>query len=736
MNLEGLNREQRQAAETLEGPVLILAGAGSGKTRALTYRIANLIDHGVAPWNILAITFTNKAAKEMRQRVSALVGERGGEVWVSTFHAMCARILRRDIEKLGYTRSFTIYDDDDQSSVLKELFKQFGIDDKSLTLREVKAKISDAKDHLLSPDEWFQASAKDFRSQQIHDLYDAYERRLRHGNALDFDDLLVRTLELFADHPPVLESYRERFRYVHVDEYQDTNFAQYSLVKLLTQKSRNLCVVGDDDQSIYGWRGADIRNILEFEKDFEGAKVIRLEQNYRSTSIILDAANAVIGHNTGRKSKRLWTEKTGGEQIELYTAANERDESAFLCKKILEGVRAGRHYRDFAVLYRMNAQSRVLESTLINYGIPNKVLGGQRFYERREIKDIMAYLRLIYNPADNMALRRIINVPKRAIGEATIGELSAVAEQRGTYMLAVAMDGQGLSDRVAQKLQPFSETMAAFIALCETMPLSAFTEQMIGALEYEAFLRAEDKKGDLENRMDNLRELIGNIREVERDVPEGESALPAFLENVALVSDVDGLDGNADAVNLMTLHSAKGLEFPVVFLCGMEENIFPTARARNDLNQSALEEERRLCYVGMTRAEEKLYLIHAKQRMLFGDYAFNKPSRFLEEVPAALLQQDRPPLPPREQAKPSHHIQTPRPSYAPGFGVRPAPMVAPAKPQPKTFQLHQRVKHAKFGEGTILEMTGSGNAMTVTIDFDDAGIKKFAAAYAPITPAD
>lgn len=734
MDLSVLNKEQRQAVECLEGPLLVLAGAGSGKTRVLTYRIANLMEHGVKPWNILALTFTNKAAKEMQERTSALVDADPRDMWITTFHACCVRILRSDIQRLGRERNFVIYDTDDQMSLIGSVLKNLGISDKDLPKRDLKDWFSEAKNRSLEPEKYI--ADHPGLDQAVYKVFKGYQRGLLEANALDFDDLLCMTLQLFEAFPDVLEKYRNRFQYVLVDEYQDTNLPQYKLIQLLCKTHRNICVVGDDDQSIYGWRGADIRNILEFEKDFEGAKVIRLEQNYRSTSIILDAANAVIGHNTGRKSKRLWTEKTGGEQIELYTAANERDESAFLCKMILEGVRAGRHYRDFAVLYRMNAQSRVLESTLINYGIPNKVLGGQRFYERREIKDIMAYLRLIYNPADNMALRRIINVPKRAIGEATIGELSAVAEQRGTYMLAVAMDGQGLSDRVAQKLQPFSETMAAFIALCETMPLSAFTEQMIGALEYEAFLRAEDKKGDLENRMDNLRELIGNIREVERDVPEGESALPAFLENVALVSDVDGLDGNADAVNLMTLHSAKGLEFPVVFLCGMEENIFPTARARNALNQSALEEERRLCYVGMTRAEEKLYLIHAKQRMLFGDYAFNKPSRFLEEVPAALLQQDRPPLPPREQAKPSHHIQTPRPSYAPGFGVRPAPMVAPAKPQPKTFQLHQRVKHAKFGEGTILEMTGSGNAMTVTIDFDDAGIKKFAAAYAPITPAD
>jgi len=737
MDLSVLNKEQRQAVECLEGPLLVLAGAGSGKTRVLTYRIANLMEHGVKPWNILALTFTNKAAKEMQERTGMLVDADPRDMWITTFHSCCVRILRSDIQRLGRERNFVIYDTDDQMSLIGNVLKSYGISDKELSKRELKDWFSEAKNRSLEPEKYIAENPG--LDQAVYKLFKGYQRGLLEANALDFDDLLCMTLRLFETYPDVLEKYRNRFQYVLVDEYQDTNLPQYKLIQLLCREHRNICVVGDDDQSIYGWRGADIRNILDFEKDFEGARVIRLEQNYRSTSIILDAANAVINNNTGRKSKRLWTEKSGGEPIELYTAANERDESAFLCKKILEGVQAGRNYRDFAVLYRMNAQSRVLESTLINYGIPNKVLGGQRFYERREIKDIMAYLRLIYNPADNMALRRIINVPRRTIGEATIGELADVAEQRGTYMLAVAMDGEGLSDRAFLRLRKFSNTMATLIALCETMPLSEFTEQMIGALEYEEYLRTEDKKGDLENRMDNLRELIGNIREVERDVPEGESALPAFLENVALVSDVDGLDNNADAVNLMTLHSAKGLEFPVVFLCGMEENIFPTGRARNAMTPFAMEEERRLCYVGMTRAKEKLYLLHAKQRMLFGDYAYNKPSRFLDEVPSSLLQQERPPFPPREQPKPSRYPQQPqpqRPIYTPGFGVRPAPMAAPAKPEPKTFALHQRVKHAKFGEGTILEMTGSGNAMTVTIDFDAAGVKKFAAAYAPITPAD
>ena len=735
MDLSVLNKEQRQAVECLEGPLLVLAGAGSGKTRVLTYRIANLIEHGVKPWQILALTFTNKAAGEMRERTDALVGADTRDLWVCTFHACCVRILRADIDKLGRERNFVIYDTDDQASLIGQILKGMGINEKDIPKRELREQFSDAKNKSLEPEQYLQENP--YLDQAVPKVFRAYQKALREANALDFDDLLCLVLQLFTQYPDVLEKYRRRFQYVLVDEYQDTNLLQYKLIELLCREHRNICVVGDDDQSIYGWRGADIRNIMEFERDFEGATVIRLEQNYRSTSVILDAANAVISQNAGRKSKHLWTEKKGGEKIAVHLAPTERDEASFVCKTILQGIGAGRKYGDFAVLYRMNAQSRVLESTLTNYGIPNKVYGGQRFYDRREIKDIMAYLRLIYNPADDVALRRIINVPRRAIGEATVAELAAAAQNRGTYMLHVALDGEGLSARSAQKLRPFADTMAEFIALCQVTPLSDFTSQMIGALEYVEFLKAEDKKGDLENRMDNLRELIGNIREIERDVPEGESVLAAFLENVALVSDVDNLDNSGGAVALMTLHSAKGLEFPVVFLCGMEENIFPTARARNELRLSAMEEERRLCYVGMTRAEEELYLLHARQRMLFGDYAYNRPSRFLEEVPPSLIRQE-------EAGTAQHHAASqpqtnrqsqPKPVYMQGFGVKATAAPAP-KPVEKSFMPHQRVKHAKFGEGTVLEINGAGSAMTVTIDFGGAGIKKFAAAYAPITPAE
>lgn len=751
MNLEGLNREQRQAAETLEGPVLILAGAGSGKTRALTYRIANLIDHGVAPWNILAITFTNKAAKEMRQRVSALVGERGGEVWVSTFHAMCARILRRDIEKLGYTRSFTIYDDDDQSSVLKELFKQFGIDDKSLTLREVKAKISDAKDHLLSPDEWFQASAKDFRSQQIHDLYDAYERRLRHGNALDFDDLLVRTLELFADHPPVLESYRERFRYVHVDEYQDTNFAQYSLVKLLTQKSRNLCVVGDDDQSIYGWRGADIRNILDFEKDFPDAAVIKLEQNYRSTANILDAANQVIAHNEGRMEKALWTEQPAGEPIKLFCAGDEREEAAWICDRMQQMQLAGKSYGDMAVLYRSNAQSRVLEEMLVRAGIPYRIYGGLRFYDRKEVKDIVAYLRCIVNPADDVSLRRIINQPKRSIGDSTITELVRYAAEKEMPLYSALMDvPETLSARPRKCVSEFGDLMNELVMAREDMGVSDFVKYVIDRTglkaQYERDLSDEGK-----NCLENIEEFLGAVSEYEQGAET--PTLEDYLENVALVSDLDGAELGGKVVTLMTVHSAKGLEFPIVFIAGLEEGVFPTGRSLQD--EKRMEEERRLCYVAITRAQQQLFLSYAAQRMLYNQVNYNSPSRFLKEIPKRLIDDQW--ISKRERNFPGvmESYQHPTPKRTPRYGgesgrglgagrsalgipgvqkgfTPSAASSVPASAVAALFKTGDRVMHRKFGEGNVLEIRGSGSDARIVIGFAAYGQKEFVLSIAPI----
>lgn len=739
MDLSTLNKEQRQAVDTLDGPLLILAGAGSGKTRALTYRIANLVDHGVSPWNILALTFTNKAAREMRERTEALLGGSVKDMWVATFHSCCTRILRSDIDKLGRDRNFVIYDDDDQTSLIAAIMKRLGVNDKDITKRQIKEHISEAKNKSTEPEKFLMDNP--YLDETVLKVFREYQRSLKEYNALDFDDLLGKTLELFQICPEVLQKYRSKFRYILVDEYQDTNVMQYHIVELLAREHGNICVVGDDDQSIYGWRGADIRNILDFEKDFPGAKVIRLEQNYRSTSNILDAANAVIENNQGRKSKKLWTDNGRGDRIETFTADSERDEAHFVCRKIMEGVRNGMNYGDFAVLYRMNAQSRIPETTMVNYGIPNKVYGGQRFYERKEIKDIMAYLRLIYNPFDDIALKRIINVPKRSIGDASIAELARVAEQEGKSMLVAALTSENIDPRAMKKIKPFADTMGEFIALSRTMPLSEFTWGMISALEYETYLKAEDKRGEVESRMDNLRELIGNIKEIEKDLSEGEDALRAFLENVSLVSDIDSMNDGNGAVALMTLHSAKGLEFPVVFMIGMEENIFPTSRARNDMSNHAMEEERRLCYVGMTRAKQKLYLINARQRNIFGNESYNRKSRFIEEIPAELTVSDNPVKQPdaREQAE---HTRGQRKNFhryamdthALGDGtrdVRPA-----ATPVSKTFEKYQKVQHDKFGVGTVMEISGSGSSMLVSIDFGAAGVKRFAAAYAPIKPVE
>lgn len=739
MDLSTLNKEQRQAVETLDGPLLILAGAGSGKTRALTYRIANLVDHGVSPWNILALTFTNKAAREMRERTEALLGGSVKDMWVATFHSCCTRILRSDIDKLGRDRNFVIYDDDDQTSLIAAIMKRLGVNDKDITKRQIKEHISEAKNKSTEPEKFLMDNP--YLDESVLKVFREYQRSLKEYNALDFDDLLGKTLELFQSCPEVLQKYRSKFRYILVDEYQDTNVMQYHIVELLAREHGNICVVGDDDQSIYGWRGADIRNILDFEKDFPGAKVIRLEQNYRSTSNILDAANAVIENNQGRKSKKLWTDNGRGDRIETFTADSERDEAHFVCRKIMEGVRNGMNYGDFAVLYRMNAQSRIPETTMVNYGIPNKVYGGQRFYERKEIKDIMAYLRLIYNPFDDIALKRIINVPKRSIGDASIAELARVAEQEGKSMLVAALTSENIDPRAMKKIKPFADTMGEFIALSRTMPLSEFTWGMISALEYETYLKAEDKRGEVESRMDNLRELIGNIKEIEKDLSEGEDALRAFLENVSLVSDIDSMNDGNGAVALMTLHSAKGLEFPVVFMIGMEENIFPTSRARNDMSNHAMEEERRLCYVGMTRAKQKLYLINARQRNIFGNESYNRKSRFIKEIPAELTVSDNPVKQPdaREQAE---HTRGQRKNFhryamdthALGDGtrdVRPA-----ATPVSKTFEKYQKVQHDKFGVGTVMEISGSGSSMLVSIDFGATGVKRFAAAYAPIKPVE
>lgn len=755
MDLNMLNPEQRQAAETLEGPVLILAGAGSGKTRALTYRVANLMDHGVPAWSILALTFTNKAAREMKERITQLVGEKAESAWISTFHSTCARILRRDIEKLGYTRSFTIYDDDDQGTVIKEILKRLNIDEKFLPPREVKAKISDAKNKLMGPDEWFAKTERDFRNQTLHDVFVAYEQRLKSANALDFDDLLLKTLELLADHPPVLESYRDRFHYVMVDEYQDTNYAQYMLVKLLTDKSRNLCVVGDDDQSIYGWRGADIRNILDFEKDYPDAKVIKLEQNYRSTANILDAANQVIAHNAGRKEKALWTEAGAGETIKLYCAGDEREEAAWVADRIRKMNRHGEEYGRMAVLYRTNAQSRVLEEMLMRAGIPYKVFGGLRFYDRKEVRDVIAYLRVIANPTDDVSLRRIINVPKRAIGDATIAELVRHAQEQEMPLFSALTDlPSSLSSRPRKCVGDFFTMMTALMAMKDAMPLGTFVKQMVDQTGLMEQYQKEDSD-EARSRVENIQEFLGAVEEF--DLQTENATLEDYLENVALVTELDQAEEEKQYVTLMTLHSAKGLEFPNVFITGMEEGIFPSGRSLMD--EQRMEEERRLCYVGITRAKERLFLSRASQRMLYNQINHNAPSRFLSEIPSRLLEDEWEAK--RKQTFKGDPIPQPK-SYTSGYGLKSAPSVSqlgqprltlggnmleipgvqkgftPSKARQNVsalqniFKPGDRVMHRKFGEGNVVALKGSGADTRISIEFTAYGVKEFSLSIAPI----
>ncbi len=760
MNLSMLNPQQRLAAETLEGPVLILAGAGSGKTRALTYRVANLIDHGVQPWQILALTFTNKAAKEMKERIAGLVGDAAEEAWISTFHSTCARMLRRDIEKIGYDRSFAIYDDDDQGTVLKEILKRKNIDDKFLPIREIRAKISDAKNRLLSPNEWFQQSGRDYRSQLIHDVYLMYEERMKGLNALDFDDLLVKTLELLADHPPVLESYRKRFRYVMVDEYQDTNFAQYQLVRLLTDESRNLCVVGDDDQSIYGWRGADIRNILDFEKDYADAVVIKLEQNYRSTANILDAANQVIAHNAGRKEKALWTEQGEGEKIKLFVGGDEREEAAWVADRIRHLHRTAKEsFGDVAVLYRTNAQSRVLEDMLMRASIPYKIFGGQKFYERKEVKDILAYLRVMVNPSDDISLRRIINVPRRSIGETTANDLADHAREHNMPLFSALADlPEHLTSRPRKCVGEFFMLMTSLMAMKDAMPLAEYVKMLVERLGLMAQYQKEDTE-EAKTRVENIQEFMGAVEEFARAAGE-EATLEGYLENVALVTDLDRADDSRGYVTLMTLHSAKGLEFPTVFMTGLEEGVFPSSRSLMD--EDRLEEERRLCYVGITRAQKRLFISRASQRMLYNQVNHNPPARFLDEIPARLMEDN---WSERKEAA-LQGKERPQPlqkGYGSVYGLKSTPDMSDlGKPKltlggnalnipgvskgfrgskarelagsamHNLFREGDRVLHRKFGEGVVVALHGRGSEARIQIEFTAYGVKEFSLSIAPI----
>lgn len=749
--LDDLNPVQRQAVEHRDGPLLILAGAGSGKTRVLTYRIAHLIAQGIEPWNILAITFTNKAAQEMRERVGALVGSEGRGLWVATFHSACVRILRSEIEHLpGYSRSFVIYDSSDQQAVIKSCMKELNLDEKKFAPRAIGGVISDAKNKLQSPEE-FSQRAKDYFEQKVEKVYELYQKRLKGNNALDFDDIIMLTVRLFREHPEVLAYYQEKFRYILVDEYQDTNHAQYALVNLLAKKYRNLCVVGDDDQSIYMFRGADVQNILDFERDYPEAKVLKLEQNYRSTKHILDAANSVVSNNTERKEKSLWTENEEGNPLVYYVAENEHDESRYIAERIqrLRDVE-GRKFNDVAILYRTNAQSRVIEERFMKQGVPYRIFSGLKFYERMEIKDTLAYLRILHNPSDQVAFSRILNVPKRGLGDSTLEKIIEYAEEQGMPVLDAIMEADYMPDLTTRAKKP----LLAFAHLMQELRQLALEESSVTHLVEEVLKRTgyldqftTDNSPEAEARLENLREFLSVTAEYDekaldqdQNQPEGEDGeesftpgLAGFLEQVSLVAEIDSLDPAEDSVALMTIHSAKGLEFPVVFLVGMEEGIFPSSRSMMD--PTLLAEERRLCYVAITRARERLYLSYAGQRMLYGRTQYNRPSEFMEEIPPQLMV-DRDPIdpPPMRMKKPQQ--QTGMGSRNLGgrsaWGTWDKEVGNPVK-EPSTYDYHvgEKVEHAKFGKGIIVSIKGEGSQAEISIVFGGQ-IKKLIAEYAKL----
>lgn len=723
--LEGLNPKQIEAVKTTEGPLLIMAGAGSGKTRVLTHRVAYLmVEKGVNPYNILAITFTNKAAREMKERIGAIMGESAQNVWISTFHSMCVRMLRRDIDRLGYNRNFTILDTTDQLSVIKNILKELNIDSKKFDPRAILGAISNAKNELVDADE-YEKSAAGYYEKVVSDVYKEYQRRLRRNSALDFDDLIMVTIQLFERVPEVLEYYQRKFHYIHVDEYQDTNRAQYTLVKLLAARFKNLCVVGDSDQSIYRWRGADIANILSFEKDYPNANVILLEQNYRSTKKILEAANEVIKNNVNRKPKNLWTDNDDGKAIVYYRAEGEKTEAQFVAGKIKELTEAGKRSRsDIAILYRTNAQSRVMEEVLIKSNIPYNIVGGTKFYDRKEIKDLLAYLRLIANPDDDVSFQRIINIPKRGIGASSVDKISAYANERDLSMFESLGEADfiGLSGRAANSAAAFYELIKNFAQMQEFLSVTELVEEVIEKSGYRDMLKAE-KSLEAESRLENIEEFLSVTKSFEAQ--NNDKSLVAFLTDLALVADIDQLDNEgaaSDAVTLMTLHSAKGLEFPIVFLIGMEEGIFPHNRSLID--EEEMEEERRLAYVGITRAEEELYLTNAEMRTLYGRTNMNPASRFIDEIPDELVET-------------IVEVDTRRISF--GFGPGKKAYKQATRPEPVSreeqiqWKVGDKAEHKKWGVGTVVSIKNENASVELDIAFPSpTGIKRLLAEFAPI----
>ena len=740
--MQGLNEPQQRAVACLQGPLLIVAGAGSGKTRVLTFRIANLLEHGVPPYRILAITFTNKAAREMRERVDALIGDAAQDVWLSTFHSFCARFLRMELEHYGrYAKNFVIYDAADSKGLIRECLKELNIDEKHTAPGAVQAHISDAKNHLLDVAA-FTAQATDFFAEQVAKIYALYQSKLQENNALDFDDLLMLTVELLTKNEELRTKYQKKFQYILVDEYQDTNGAQYAITKLLAAEHRNICVVGDADQSIYGWRGADMRNIMNFEKDYPEATVILLEQNYRSTKNILAAANAVIENNLTRKKKELWTDNPTGDRITIYEGATEKNEASYIVREV-ERLHTMFHvkYGDIAVLYRTNAQSRNIEEAFYATGVPYAMVGSVRFYDRREIKDIIAYLRVIYNPRDTLSLLRIINVPRRGLGPTSIARMMETAEEYRISLFEVITDAQllsmipKLSAKVKLALEEFAAMVFTFMGQLGTRPIHEIVEDVIETSGYVAALE-EKKKEDNRDRLENLREFISVAKNFDDGAAEGENGLADFLAQIALISDVDQTEQSDGTVTLMTFHAAKGLEFPAVFMAGMEEGLFPHSRTL--LDDTEIEEERRTCYVGITRAERRLYLTYARQRTIYGRTEMSRPSRFLTEIPEELVEHKvadffggadlRAPSniwserSTRTERK--RYMPPPQHTAADGSVIRPDASAA--------FQAGDAVRHSKWGDGRIVAISGAGEDAELSIAFPGEGIKKFVQKYAPI----
>ncbi|WP_434654470.1 DNA helicase PcrA [Thermoanaerobacterium thermosaccharolyticum] len=709
--LDKLNDRQKEAVVTTEGPLLILAGAGSGKTRVLTHRIAYLIkEKRVSPANILAITFTNKAAQEMKDRVESLLGY-VGDIWISTFHSACVRILRRDIEKIGYDKNFVIYDTQDQKSLVSDCIKELDLNEKQYTPKGMLSAISKAKDKMISPDEYLLEFGNDYRNKKVADVYRLYQKKLKKDNALDFDDIIIKTIELFKKDEEILRYYQDRFRYIMVDEYQDTNRPQYEFVNLLAKRYRNLCVVGDDDQSIYGWRGADIKNILDFEKDYPEAKVIKLEQNYRSTQVILDAANNVIDNNIKRKKKQLWTDNKDGEKIIVCEVQNEREEANFIIDRIKDLIANGRKYSDFAILYRTNAQSRIFEEACMMNDIPYKLVGALRFYDRKEIKDIIAYLRILVNPYDDVSLKRIINVPKRGIGESTVSALEQYAREHDTSMY-FAIPNVELKGRARKVLDNFKNFIDDLINQLDFMNIIEVIDYILEKTGYMDELKADDTK-ESESRIENINEFIRAAREFVETSED--KSLESFLSGITLVSDIDTAGDIGESVVLMTLHSAKGLEFPVVFMAGMEEGIFPSSMSFIDEHE--LEEERRLCYVGITRAKERLFMTYARTRNLYGKPQYNTASRFINEIPQDLIvEYDKGAIKRNDYESVSSYINTfarkanDKANYNPG----------------------DKVEHKLWGIGTVVNVEGIGEERELTVAFPNVGVKRLSLKYAPI----